>query len=258
MPCSRSPPNSTKAAELAIAAPAPPPGRWREPLGLLATGIALLLLWQVPWLGWIAYPFRLFGTFTHELSHGLAAAATGGALQRFVVNPDLSGMAWSAGGIRWIVSSAGYIGSAVFGAMLVLASRVLPARGVLLFLGVSLLLVCALYVRNLFGMASGLLLGAALVVAAMYLRRGWSESLLLVLAVQSMLEGFGSLLDLFHLSRGAGVHTDAHTLAQLSGLPAPLWAVMWGVFSAVVTLGILRVAMAGSPPAVPPDPRAPR
>lgn len=220
-----------------------PAGRpWRAPLGLLLTGVALLLLWQVPWLGWVAWPFRLFGTFTHELSHGLAAAATGGELQRFVVNPDLSGMAWSSGGVRWIVASAGYVGSAVFGAMLVLASRVLPARGVLVFLGVSLLLLCALYVRNLFGMASGLALGAALVVAGMYLPRAWAEALLLVFAVQAMLEGFGSLLDLFHLARGAAVHTDAHTLAQLSGLPAPAWAVLWALFSAAATFAILRLA----------------
>ena len=202
----------------------------------------------MPGLGWIAYPFRLFGTFTHELSHGLAAAATGGALQRFVVNPDLSGMAWSAGGIRWITASAGYFGSAVFGAMLVLASRALPARGVLLFLGVSLLLVCALYVRNLFGIASGLALGSLLVVAGMYLRKPWAESLLLVLAVQSMLEGFGSLLDLFHLSRSDAVHTDAHTLAQLTGLPAPVWAVFWGVSCAAATILVLRFAYRGGRP----------
>ena len=222
--------------------PSEPNARWHAPLGLLLTGVALLLLWQVPWLGWIAWPFRLFGTFTHELSHGLAAAATGGELQRFVVNPDLSGMAWSSGGVRWIVASAGYVGSAVFGAMLVLAARALPARGVLVFLGVSLLLLCALYVRNAFGAASGLLLGAALVIAGVYLQRAWAEGLLLVFAVQSMLEGFGSLLDLFHLSRGAEFHTDAHTLAQLTGLPAPMWAVLWGAFAATVTLLVLRLA----------------
>jgi len=226
--------------------------RSHSPIGLLLTGLALLLLWQVPWAGWIAWPVRLFGTFTHELSHGLAAAATGGALQRFVVNPDLSGMAWSAGGIRWIVSSAGYVGSAVFGALLVLASRVLPARGVLLFLGLSLLLLCALYVRNLFGMASGLALGAALVVAGIWLSRAWADALLLVFAVQAILEGFGSLLDVFHLARGDAVHTDAHTLAQLSGLPAPAWAVAWALFSAIVCWGVLRLAFRGergeSPP----------
>lgn len=199
----------------------------------------------MPWLGWLAYPFRLFGTFTHELSHGLAAAATGGALHRFVVNPDLSGMAWSAGGIRWIVASSGYIGSTLFGAMLVLASRVLPARGVLVFLGVSLLLLCVLYVRNLFGIASGIALGAVLVAAGAYFRSVWAEALLLALAVQAMLEGFGSLLDLFHLSRRGDVHTDAHTLAQLSGLPAPVWAVFWGLACAAATVLVLRFAYRG-------------
>ncbi len=219
--------------------------QWREPLGLLLLGLVLVLLWRIPGVGWLAYPFRLFGTFAHELSHGLAAAATGGALQRIVVNPDLSGMAWSAGGIRWIVASAGYIGSATFGALLVLLARVVPARALLLTLGIGLVLVCALYVRNVFGAVTGTVLGGLLIVAGIYLREPWNAFLVLVLAVQSMLEGFGSLLDLFQLSRADTVHTDAHTLAQLSGLPAPLWAVFWGLFSGAIALAVLRVAYRG-------------
>lgn len=92
---------------------------WRHWLELGVIALALIVLWQVPWLGSLAYPFRLFGTFVHELSHGLAAIATGGEFQRFSVSPDLSGLAWSAGGIRVVVSSAGYIGSAIFGGVLV-------------------------------------------------------------------------------------------------------------------------------------------
>lgn len=49
----------------------------------------------------MVYPFRLFGTFVHELSHGLAAVATGGEFQRFSVQPDVSGLqlaeAWRDG-----------------------------------------------------------------------------------------------------------------------------------------------------------------
>ena len=216
--------------------------RWGELLSLLLLGLGLLLLWRIPGLGWLAYPFRLFGTFVHELSHGLAAFATGGSLQRFVVNPDLSGMAWSAGGIRWIVASAGYVGSAVFGAVLVLLARLLPARILLLLLGSVLALVCALYVRNVFGALSGLGLAAALMIAGIYLKSHWGEGLLLVFALQTLLDGFSSLLDLVHLSRQSQVHTDAHTLAQLSGLPAPFWAVFWAIFSAAIALLVLRVA----------------
>lgn len=219
--------------------------RWRELLGLVALGVGLLVLWRIPGLYWIAWPFRLFGTFVHELSHGLAALATGGQFQRFVVNADLSGLAWSAGGVRWIVASAGYVGSAVFGALLILAGRLLPARSVLGLLGLALALLCAFYVRNAFGAVTGLALAAALLIAAVYVRGLWAETLLLVLALQLLLDGFQTVIDLVFLSARGDVHTDAATLAQLTGLPAPLWAVLWGLFSAAVAVGALALAYRG-------------
>ena len=216
--------------------------RWRELLALALLALALLVLWRLPGLYWLAYPFRVFGTFVHEISHGLAALATGGRFDRFVVNADLTGMAWSAGGTRWIVSSAGYVGSAVFGALLVLAGRHLPARALLAALGLALAALCASYVRNGFGVIAGLGLAAALLIAALYLRGLWAEGLLLVLALQCLLDGFSSVIDLFWLSTRSDLHTDAHTLAQLSGLPAPLWAVAWGLMSAAVAVLALRLA----------------
>jgi hypothetical protein len=81
-----------------------------------------------------------------------------------------------------------------------------------------------------------------LLIAAVYLRGVWAELLLLVLALQLLLDGFASVFDLFWLSARGDVHTDANTLAALSGLPAPLWAVLWGVFSAAVALAALRLA----------------
>ena len=80
---------------------------WRvsELVGLAVLTLALLVLWQIPYFGFVVYPFRLFGTFVHELGHGLAALATGGHFERFTVSPDLSGLAWSSGGIRFVIAS---------------------------------------------------------------------------------------------------------------------------------------------------------
>jgi hypothetical protein len=225
--------------------------RWGELLGLVALGIALLVMSRLPYLEWLAWPFRLFGTFVHELSHGLAAFATGGKFDRFVVNPDLSGLAWSAGGTRWIVASAGYIGSAIFGALLILAGRAFPARAVLGVLGLALALLCVFYVRNAFGAVAGLALAAGMMLGAVYLRGLWSEALLLVLALQLLLDGFRTVIDLVFLSARGDVHTDAATLAQLTGLPAPAWAVIWGLFSAAVALGTLALAYRSGHPAAP-------
>ena len=217
---------------------------WRHWVGLLALAIALIVLWQVPWLSWLVYPFRLFGTFVHELSHGLAALATGGHFQRFSVQPDLSGLAWSAGGVRMIVTSAGYIGSAIFGGILIaLHARWLSARTMLYAMTIVFALLCLLFVRNLFGIASALALTAALLFATLKLPEAWRDSLLKVLALQLILDGYSSLFTVFQLSREGVSQTDAYTMSQLTWLPASAWAVIWMLTSTAILVGVLRFAM---------------
>jgi len=217
---------------------------WRQWRGLLLLALALIVLWRVPWLGWVVYPFRLFGTFVHELSHGLAAIATGGNFQRFSVQPDLSGLAWSAGGIRAIVASAGYIGSAIFGGVLIaLHARWLSARVLLLGMGIVFGSLCLLFVRNLFGIASALVLTAAMLYAGLKLAEDWRDALLKVLALQLILDGYNSLFTVLRLSGGGDLQTDAHAMAQLTWLPAWLWAVIWILASTAILFGVLRFAM---------------
>lgn len=217
--------------------------RGRELGALVGAALAILLLWHIPGLGLLFYPFRLFATFVHEISHGLAAIVTGGTFHRFVVNPDLSGVAWSAGGLSWIVTSAGYIGSAAFGGMLaLLAARRVRAGRVLFWLGVGLGLLCLLFVRNVFGIASGLALSAALIYAAQRLPVRWVDGLLLVLAVQLMLGGLESLFGLVQLSAASPVLTDAAIMARATGVPAVLWAIAWTAVSIAILLATLQLA----------------
>lgn len=217
---------------------------WRHWRGLLLLALALIVLGQLPWLGWAVYPFRLFGTFVHELSHGLAAVATGGDFQRFSVQPDLSGLAWSAGGIRVIVGSAGYIGSAIFGGVLIaLHARWMSARALLLGMAIVFGLLCLLFVRNLFGIASALVLTAAMMYAGLKLPEFWRDALLKVLALQLILDGYNSLFTVLRLSGAGDSQTDAHAMAQLTWLPAWIWAVLWILASTAMLFGVLRFAM---------------
>lgn len=217
--------------------------RWSELVGLAALTLVLLVLWQIPGVGLVVYPFRLFGTFVHEISHGLAALATGGNFHRFTVSPDLSGLAWSAGGWRWVISSAGYIGSAVFGGLLILlAARGVASRVLLMVLGLALALLCLLFVRNLFGIATGMALAAAMFLAGYRLRPPWSDMVLLVLALQLVLDGFNSLFTLLRLSAASNVQTDAMSMAQATGIPAVVWTVIWAAISLAMLLLTLRLA----------------
>lgn len=217
--------------------------RHREVLTVLALGLLSVLLWRVPYVGWLLYPFQVYGTFIHELCHGMAAILTGGEFRRFAVHPDLSGAAWSAGGWRWVVTSAGYIGSAGFGGLLALLSaRGVPAGWVLKVLGGTLAFLCVLFVRNLFGIGAGLVLSALLFAAGTKMPRRYADTLLLFLAVQMMANGLDSLLDLLRLSVTGDTLTDAQIMAQQTGVPAVVWVLLWTAVTLGMLFGTLRVA----------------
>ena len=225
-------------------AAAPVDRGWRRWLALAGLALLLIGLWQVPWLGWLVYPFRVFGTFVHELSHGLAAIATGGDFVRFAVSPDLSGVAHSAGGWRTVVASAGYVGSAVFGGvLLVLHARLLSSRVLLFGLGLLFGMLCLLFVRNLFGIVAGLAITAALVLAALRLTLAVRDLLIDVLALQLILDGYDSLFTVFALAGDASVRSDARTMEELTWLPATWWAVIWMLVSTAMLLGALKLAV---------------
>ncbi len=218
--------------------------RQREIMTVLGLGLLMLILWRIPLFGLLFYPFQLFNTFVHELSHGLVAIATGGGFNRFVVRPDLSGTAWSVGGIQWIIVSSGYIGSALFGGILtILAAWGAPARRVLFWLGVALGLLCLLFVRNLFGIVTGFGLAAGLMLTGRRLGPLWADGLLLLLAVQAMLNSLDSMFDLvgFSLALG-GPRTDAQIMQSATGIPAICWALLWTTISVVILIVSLRVA----------------
>ena len=90
-------------------------------LGLIAlAGIAAFFVGSIPI---IRYPFRLLMTFVHEFGHGIAAILTGGHFESFVIHSDGSGLAYSAGGWRFIIIPAGYLGVAIFAAVLIKLGR---------------------------------------------------------------------------------------------------------------------------------------
>jgi hypothetical protein len=215
--------------------------RLQQPEFRLGLGLAVasFVLWRVPVLGWLLYPFYLFGVFIHELSHGFAALLTGGRFQRFVIRRNRSGLATVSGGVGCVVASAGYLGSALAGGLLlVIAMSDTPSRKILLILGILLGLLCLLFVRNLFGMVAGLGLACALILAGQRLDEFWTRALLWFLAVQLFLYTFARLFNLLEYSAFPG-DSDAHVLAKQTGIHAAIWLLIW----LLITVGILVIAL---------------
>jgi hypothetical protein len=92
-------------------------------------------------------------------------------------------------------------------------------------IGAFTLVVTLLYVRTLFGVVYGLLAGGALWAVAARLRPAVSEVLLAAIGATSALYAVWDIASDV-LFRHSG-ESDAAALAQLTGLPAGVWGVVW-------------------------------
>jgi hypothetical protein len=212
---------------------------------IIGLACVTMVLWDVPLVRQVLYPFRLFNTFVHELGHGIAATATGGTFKYLMVNPNMSGEAWTAGGNRFIIASSGYLGSMLFGGALIIVTswKNVTASGVFFCLGVGFGILCMLFVRNRFGLLMSIVLTVGLLAAGVYLEAPWDGYLLLFLAVQATLNALNSLVDLLKVTaRKEKSINDAAAMAEIFPLPAIVWAMVWGVLSIGILVGALNIA----------------
>ena len=199
---------------------------------------ALWLLWESP----VVYPLKIFVVLLHEVSHGAVLVATGGTIERITLDPYQGGATYGRGGSAILTLSAGYLGSLLWGALLVAVSRSRKIRSTWAVgvVGAAVTALTLLYVRNLFGMGFGILFGMGLVVAARSLSADWNRHLLLVLGLTSCLYAIldikSDILDRPHLE------SDAAMLAQITGVPTVVWGVLWIVVAVGVSVALFRWA----------------
>ncbi len=222
----------------------------RRAMALALIGMVIVFfLWNIPQLDFILYPFRLFVTYVHEAGHGLAALITGGRFLGFEVYGNGAGQAITSGGWRALILPAGYLGAALFGAVLFYIVNTVPyPRTISRILGVLLIGFAVLFSRFIsaqfvvsiapfVGVISGLalfLLGA----------RANRDANILVLNVLAMLTALNAVMDLVQLVQysdiGIGqVRNDAAAFsAEITPLiPAAIWALLWAL-AAVLMLGV--------------------
>lgn len=189
----------------------------------------------------VLYPVKIFVVLMHEISHGLAAVATGGSIQAIEIDERIGGVCHTLGGWGFAIASAGYLGSMALGSGIFLAAlRHRVARPLGVFIGAAVLIVTVLYVRNFFGIAFGVLFGAGMIAAVKYLPANGLQMTLQYLGAVSCLYALidikEDLLTLEHRT------TDAALLASMTGIPALVWGILWSVLALVVFIVVLRSA----------------
>jgi hypothetical protein len=198
------------------------------------------------WFTWnkpVVYPLRILVTFLHEFSHGIGGIITGGHIARVTVEPDGSGVCYTQGGWRIVILPAGYIGSMLWGCLiLILSLRTRLGKYVSLFLGLGLMVMSLLYVRTVFSFCYGLGIGAVLASAGWWLPRQENDLLLSFIGVTSCLYAIFDIRTLFQL--GGTVNSDAVMFSkEIFPLPSQVWAVLWGIIALFVLGCGLRIAV---------------
>lgn len=206
--------------------------------------VALAAVAYVLWDTVLVFPLKVLVVLLHEVSHGLAAVATGGSIVRIELSPLEGGLCVTRGGSRFLTLSAGYLGSAAFGGLfLVLGFRARAKRGIVLLLGIAVLAVTLLWVRTLFGFGWGVLFGAGLVALARWLPEGASAFVLRLVGVVSCLYAVHDIAS--DLLLRSVPQSDANALAGLTGIPGLVWGVLWMLVALAAVLLALRTAARG-------------
>ena len=208
---------------------------WRYRFHLLCTLVAIAL-WNSPFI----YPFRLFMVIVHEVCHAAAAIVTGGEVLEMKTHWDESGHTLTRGGLFPVISAAGYVGSAVLGALLI-RTGVLPQlqRFVLAAIGAATM-VMTLWYTPFGGMDSFLGIFGGLLLLSMAIK---SQR-----ASQAAATGFGIMLCLYSLHDFRTdlwlypEMTDAGILARHWGLPMLAYpiALTWVLISVGLMYRALR------------------
>jgi hypothetical protein len=233
--------------------------RQRHELRTLAVALLVsLLLWNLPFGGVLLYPFKLFATWLHELSHGLTMILTGAGFDHIVIYRDTSGLAYAYTSVgsfgTAIIAAAGYMGTPLWGAaLLVVTPNANASRRAMLVLagllvGTTILVIAPSPSGDPFGQWATPAMGAGIALCGLIVPDRWRVLVAHFIAVQACVN---ALLDIRVLLRPSQVvdgksagMSDAHNMALNTFGTTATWAVWtWAIIWLVWSLAVLFVAL---------------
>jgi len=182
----------------------------------------LFIVWDMPFL----LPLKIFVVFLHELSHAIAGILTGGSVVEIQIHANQGGHCLIRGGSRVISLAAGYLGSLIWGGLIMFAaSRGRYDRLLGACIGVMTVVVTLVYVRNIFGIAFGLFFGVSLLALARYASEEINDLFLRAIGFTSCLY---AVLDIkSDILDRPGCRSDAKMLSEVTYIPTFVWGILW-------------------------------
>ncbi|WP_062053704.1 M50 family metallopeptidase [Aquimarina longa] len=163
-------------------------------------------LWQLPYFGWIQYPFILLGTWFHEMGHGLTAILVGGDFKYLEIYENGGGVAYytiSSGYLsvsiaNALVAAGGLLGPAITGSLLIISGRSDKSATIALRILIGIMVLSlVLWIRSFWGIVVLLSFVVILIVITLFKNRKLEVITILFLGLQSVLSTYLQLDYLF-------------------------------------------------------------
>ncbi|KAK9840917.1 hypothetical protein WJX81_000177 [Elliptochloris bilobata] len=224
------------------------PDHWQT-VTLIVIGVFLLVimfLWNLPGLRAVLYPFKVLTVAFHEAGHALACVLTGGRVESITLDPDLGGLTMMRGGIQSCTLPAGYLGSALIGALLLFLGFSTLASKIAAGCVAGLLVLVLIWAKTWFTRGMSLLF-IALIIAAYFIpdpAGAWVMRLFILFL--GVMCGLYAVFDIFEdLVMRKVNESDASKFAELWGCcPAQGWGLVWALISLIFMAGGVLAGLA--------------
>ncbi|KAG4443654.1 hypothetical protein IFR05_000840 [Cadophora sp. M221] len=216
-------------------------------LGVIAAyTVVIALLWNLPYIRWSLWPFKMLVIAFHEFGHALAACCTGGRVKSISLDPREGGVTHMYGGMSAITLPAGYLGSSLIGALLIFCGfNIVASKVASIVLGVCFLLTLWWARRDWLTIVT-VLMAVGLLVACWFIKHAEPlRFVVLFIGVMSALYSVWDICDDLILRKVN--ESDASVFAQRYGGSSQCWGVIWSIISLVFMVGGIIAGIAAFP-----------
>ncbi|TDZ28329.1 hypothetical protein C8035_v011929 [Colletotrichum spinosum] len=216
-------------------------------LGIIAAySVIIAILWNVPYLRMVLWPFKMLTISYHEFGHAFAAVCTGGRVVSITLDPNEGGCTLMKGGKQAITLPAGYLGSSLIGGLLIFCGFNINASKIAsMVLGICFLLTLWWGKRDWLTILT-VLLAVGLLIAAWFISHAQAlRFVVLFIGVMSSLYSVWDICDDLILRKVNS--SDASVFAQRYGGSSQCWGVIWSIISICLMAVAIVAGLAAFP-----------
>ncbi|GAA5883786.1 hypothetical protein JCM16303_002370 [Sporobolomyces ruberrimus] len=209
-------------------------------LGVIAAFVVVIvILWNVPIIHWVLWPWKMLTVGFHEFSHAAAGLCTGAKIKSISLDANEGGCTMMSKGVGWITLPAGYLGSSLIGAALIFCGfDIVASKVASIVVGVAFLMTLW-WARKDWLTILTIVFAVGVIVAFWFIAHGAAlRFYILFVGVMSALYSLFDICD--DLIFRKVNESDASVFAKRYGGSSQCWGVIWVIISfALAACGII-------------------